>query len=52
MRKAGASTVAESAETCVVYGMPRAAAEIGATQLFFPLWEIPDVIMAMTSPSR
>jgi two-component system chemotaxis response regulator CheB len=30
MRQAGAFTVAESEETCVVYGMPKAAVEAGA----------------------
>lgn len=50
MRKAGASTVAESPETCVVYGMPRVASEIGAAQLILPLWEIPEAIIAMTTP--
>ena len=37
MRQAGASTVAEAAETCVVYGMPRTATELGAAQLVLPL---------------
>ncbi len=48
MRQAGASTVAEAAETCVVYGMPRTATELGAAQLVLPLWEIPEAIMALT----
>lgn len=48
MRQAGASTVAEAAETCVVYGMPRTAAELGAAQLVLPLWEIPGAILALT----
>lgn len=48
MRQAGAPTVAEAAETCVVYGMPRTATELGAAQLVLPLWEIPEAIMALT----
>ena len=30
IRRSGGVTIAESAETCVVFGMPRAAAELGA----------------------
>jgi two-component system, chemotaxis family, protein-glutamate methylesterase/glutaminase len=32
MRQAGATTLAESEESCVVYGMPRAALELGGAQ--------------------
>lgn len=32
MRKAGARTLGESEESCLVYGMPRAAHEVGATE--------------------
>jgi len=32
LRNAGAATFAQSADSCVVYGMPRAATEIGAAQ--------------------
>jgi len=41
MRKAGSITIAESPETCVIYGMPRAAVEIGAASLQLPLTAIP-----------
>lgn len=37
MRKAGAYTIAEDASTCVVYGMPAAAAEMGAACEILPL---------------
>ncbi len=46
MRNEGARTIAESAETCVVFGMPRIAAEIGAADLILPLWQIPEAISA------
>lgn len=49
MRKTGAHTLAESGETCVVHGMPRAAAEMGAAETVLPLWEIPEAIMAMVN---
>ncbi|MEC7760582.1 MAG: chemotaxis response regulator protein-glutamate methylesterase [Pseudomonadota bacterium] len=40
LRQAGASTFAQNRETCVVYGMPRVAAEIGAVQHVLPLSDI------------
>lgn len=40
MRLAGAYTIAEDASTCVVFGMPSAAAKIGAVRELLPLPEI------------
>ena len=40
MRKAGARTVAQSEETCVVYGMPKEAVKCGAVEKNVPLGEI------------
>ncbi|MDF2814964.1 MAG: two-component system protein-glutamate methylesterase response regulator [Paenibacillus sp.] len=41
LRNAGAvQTIAESSETCVVYGMPRAAYELGGAMIELPLNEI------------
>lgn len=37
MREKGARTFAQSEETCVVFGMPRAAMEIGAPEQMIPL---------------
>lgn len=37
LRQAGASTVAQDEATCVVYGMPREAARLGAAQHVLPL---------------
>ena len=37
MRKAGALTIAQNEATCVVYGMPRVAVEIGAAEKIVPL---------------
>lgn len=42
MKKVGSITIAESPETCVIYGMPRAAVEIGAVTLQLPLTLIPN----------
>jgi len=40
LREDGAVTVAESEETCVVYGMPRTAIQMGAAMHVLPLHEI------------
>ena len=40
MRKAGAETLIQSGETCVVNGMPKAAYELGATERVVPLTQI------------
>ncbi|MBK6744684.1 MAG: chemotaxis response regulator protein-glutamate methylesterase [Hydrogenophilales bacterium] len=37
MRQAGAYTIAQDAATCVVYGMPKAAVELGAVHEVLPL---------------
>ena len=36
----GAHTIAESEESCIVYGMPRAAVECGAAREILPLGQI------------
>jgi two-component system, chemotaxis family, protein-glutamate methylesterase/glutaminase len=46
MRQAGAITLGQDAATCVVYGMPRAAQEIGAVQKQAPLEKIADEILS------
>jgi two-component system chemotaxis response regulator CheB len=41
LKRKGAHTLAESEESCVVYGMPRAAVERGCVDLVTPLADIP-----------
>jgi two-component system chemotaxis response regulator CheB len=41
LKKKGAHTLAESEESCVVYGMPRAAVERGCVDVVAPLADIP-----------
>jgi two-component system chemotaxis response regulator CheB len=41
----GAYIIAESQETCVVYGMPKAAVEAGIVDEILPLNEIPDALL-------
>lgn len=40
MKQAGSFTVAQNENTCVVYGMPREAVNLGATSVVLPLDEI------------
>lgn len=44
LKKAGAFTIAQDEASSVVYGMPRAAAEIGAACRVLPLGRIPELI--------
>lgn len=46
IRKAGGRTMAESEETCVIYGMPKAAIEAGVVDRAVPLPEIADAIVS------
>lgn len=49
----GGWTIAEAEETCVVYGMPRAAVQCGAAELVLPLHEIaPEIARCVASDSR
>lgn len=46
MRAAGARTFGQSPDTCVVYGMPRAAFEFGAVERQVHLSAMPEVLLA------
>ena len=53
MREAGAITIAQDKRSCVVYGMPKVAADLGAVQHVVPLQEIPSkVIQALRKRDR
>jgi len=45
MRNAGAHTIAQDQETCIVHGMPRAAGALGAVVETAPLGRIPFLIL-------
>ncbi len=45
MRRAGARTLAQDESTSVVFGMPKAAFEVGAAERLVPLQEIPEAVM-------
>jgi two-component system chemotaxis response regulator CheB len=46
IRQAGGMTLAESEETCVIYGMPKAAVEAGVVDRAVPLTRVADEILA------
>ena len=45
LRKSGVLTIAQSAETCAVYGMPKAAAELKAADKILPIDSIAEAIL-------
>jgi two-component system chemotaxis response regulator CheB len=45
MRQAGARTIAQDEASCVVFGMPKVAIELGAAERVLSLKEIPDAIL-------
>lgn len=45
MREAGAATFAEDESTCVVFGMPQVAIQLGAVDLALPLHKIPAALV-------
>jgi two-component system chemotaxis response regulator CheB len=47
MRQAGAHTIAQDKETCVVFGMPAAAIEVGAAEQILPAHRIAAAIIAL-----
>jgi two-component system chemotaxis response regulator CheB len=48
MRRAGAATIGQDESTCIVFGMPRVAAEIGAVERQLPLSRIAPSILNLT----
>jgi len=51
LRRAGGRTVAQDEATCVVYGMPREAALLGAAERVLPLGEIGPMLAAWAAPA-
>ncbi len=52
MRQAGARTVGQNEKTCVVYGMPRVAYEIGAVETQLPLSSIGEEVLKLTAARK
>ena len=51
MKAAGAATIAQDEATCVVYGMPKAAVELGAADRVLPLDRIAPEVLKCASAS-
>ncbi|MFX1365705.1 MAG: chemotaxis-specific protein-glutamate methyltransferase CheB [Promethearchaeota archaeon] len=49
IKKNGGQTIAESEQTCVVFGMPKAAIKRGAAKLIVPNYEIKDQMLKFAS---
>ena len=49
-RRAGAFTITQSESTCVVYGMPRVAVELGASMAAVALDDIPERLLGRPRP--
>ncbi len=45
MRRAGASTFGQDEASCVIYGMPKAAHDCGATEMELPIGKIPEQVL-------
>ncbi|MDI7863377.1 protein-glutamate O-methylesterase CheB [Rhizobiaceae bacterium n13] len=52
MRHAGAKTIGQNEKTCVVYGMPRVAHELGAVEQQLPLGAIGEEILKITAARK
>lgn len=52
MYRQGAYTIGQDEETCVVYGMPKAAFELGAVSIQLPLSKIPQEILNRAGYAR
>lgn len=52
MRHAGARTFGQNEKTCVVYGMPRVAYELGAVETQLPLSSIGEEVLKSTAARR
>lgn len=52
MRHAGARTIGQNERTCVVYGMPRVAHELGAVEQQLPLGAIGEEILKLTAARK
>jgi two-component system chemotaxis response regulator CheB len=52
LREAGAATIGQDEASSVVYGMPKAAYEIGAVEFQLPLERIAERVLALTNAQR
>ncbi len=51
LRRSGWQTIAQARESCAVYGMPKAAAELGAAERILPVEAIGSALVSFSIPS-
>jgi len=49
LRRAGGTTIAQDEASSLVYGMPRAAAELGAAMHVLPLRRVPNALVKLSA---
>ena len=52
MRQAGARTLAQDEQSCVVYGMPKVAVELGAAEQVLPLPRLAGAALSLASEAE
>lgn len=52
MRNAGARTLAQDEATCVVFGMPKAAIDLGGAEQVLPLGQLADAALTLVRANR
>ena len=52
LRQAGARTIAQDEDTCVVFGMPKVAIELGGADEILPLSDIPGRMLELVQQTR
>jgi len=52
MKRAGATTIAQDEASCIVYGMPREAARLGAVSVVASLRDIPQALLRTLHPQE
>jgi len=52
MKEAGAKTIGQNEATCVVYGMPKVAFDIGAVDMQLPLDDIPNALIRLVKQTN
>ena len=52
MRQAGARTIGQDEATCIVYGMPKVAYDVGAVEMQLPLSQIAQRVYGLLNKKR
>jgi two-component system chemotaxis response regulator CheB len=52
VKRCRGTTIAQNQETCVVYGMPRAAVELGVVDHTLPITDIPKHLTRLAAPTK